>query len=606
MSFSPIVDIKDGAQGPPGLGIVMQGDATVAEINLKDTNTISVGWAWTMLDAGTITTGTTPLAVDINDMIIWAAEGNWVKLVIEQGPMGEPGTPGVDGTDGFDPFIDVDNFWNDANGNTGVLATGPQGSPGESIRIVGNFGVVATPAELPADGLIPVDFDGPGRPAVAHQMETGDGLFYSHPEGPNNPEYGTVWVWYVEFGGWSNIGRIVGPEGPAGPQGPIGPDGIQGPPGETVAVVGYFGDVRTPGELPLDGFIPMDWDGPGRPSIDIQMENGWALFYQPVTGPEDPEYGQVWAYLEDTQQWTNIGRIAGPQGPAGPTGDPGPSVVSADPGNSAILGTDGYIWVPASSGGGEGSFEIGMIMPFHGATLPAGWNLCDGSNGTPNLADRFVMSSGPQFPAGTFAGNLPEGSTSGPSGGHSHTITITTGGAHGHSLTIDDAGSHSHNLSIASDGGHSHTLAIDPHVLGQGNMPQHNHGMFNSLSGNGANAPAVGNGQYGAVGFNDGGGGERYIVKNVSSAQGSNGTTSNVGSGSAVSHSGGTGSINAHSHAGSSAADGGSHGHTGAAASDAGHSHSGSGDTVDDHSHSIPAPTLPPYHSLVYMMYVGV
>ncbi|MCP9268469.1 phage tail protein [Xenorhabdus sp. XENO-1] len=33
----------------------------------------------------------------------------------------------------------------------------------------------------------------------------------------------------------------------------------------------------------------------------------------------------------------------------------------------------------------------GMIVMFSGSTLPQGWALCDGSNGTPNLIDRFIL-----------------------------------------------------------------------------------------------------------------------------------------------------------------------------------------------------------------------
>jgi len=39
------------------------------------------------------------------------------------------------------------------------------------------------------------------------------------------------------------------------------------------------------------------------------------------------------------------------------------------------------------------TFVRGMIMLWSGtiATIPAGWHLCDGTNGTPNLMDRFVV-----------------------------------------------------------------------------------------------------------------------------------------------------------------------------------------------------------------------
>lgn len=47
----------------------------------------------------------------------------------------------------------------------------------------------------------------------------------------------------------------------------------------------------------------------------------------------------------------------------------------------------------------NGTFNIiprGVIVMWNGSTVPAGWALCNGQNGTPNLKDRFVLSSGSQ------------------------------------------------------------------------------------------------------------------------------------------------------------------------------------------------------------------
>ena len=71
------------------------------------------------------------------------------------------------------------------------------------------------------------------------------------------------------------------PRGGRRPGGEPGPPGDEGPPGQSFQIVGYFGFTKTPADLPDDGIIPIDWDAPGRPPVEIPMEAGWALLYQP-------------------------------------------------------------------------------------------------------------------------------------------------------------------------------------------------------------------------------------------------------------------------------------------------------------------------------------
>ena len=121
---------------------------------------------------------------------------------------------------------------------------------------------------------------------------------------------------------FSTGGAIPGPIGPPGPEGP------PGPPGQATLIVGSFGELRTPDELPLDGLIPAGWDGPGRPVNDTQVQVGWSLIYTPS--------GELWVFVgeggpvEVTRNimggaaWLNAGLVQGPPGPPGPTGPQGP------------------------------------------------------------------------------------------------------------------------------------------------------------------------------------------------------------------------------------------------------------------------------------------
>ena len=49
-----------------------------------------------------------------------------------------------------------------------------------------------------------------------------------------------------------------------------------------------------------------------------------------------------------------------------------------------------------------------MVLIWSGSieTIPAGWALCNGSNGTPNLTDRFVRGAGVSFDPGDTGGNI--------------------------------------------------------------------------------------------------------------------------------------------------------------------------------------------------------
>jgi microcystin-dependent protein len=55
---------------------------------------------------------------------------------------------------------------------------------------------------------------------------------------------------------------------------------------------------------------------------------------------------------------------------------------------------------------GIGTVPVGGIIMWSGTTnnIPAGWALCDGQNGTPNLRDRFVMGAGSTYNVGGMGG----------------------------------------------------------------------------------------------------------------------------------------------------------------------------------------------------------
>jgi len=89
------------------------------------------------------------------------------------------------------------------------------------------------------------------------------------------------------------------------------------------------------------------------------------------------------------------------------------------------------------------SVPIGGIMMWSGAitSIPSGWNLCNGTNSTPDLRDRFILGAGQSYAVGATGGEA------------THTLTIAEMPSHNHGgvplvVTDVDRGSGSSLFSI--------------------------------------------------------------------------------------------------------------------------------------------------------------
>ncbi len=90
-----------GDTGDTGAGFYFQGDATVAELNALISNPTE-GFSWSMLDAGTITYGTTSVVVAIGDVVAWGAtDTSFANLGSVEGPEGAQGIQGIQGEQGI-------------------------------------------------------------------------------------------------------------------------------------------------------------------------------------------------------------------------------------------------------------------------------------------------------------------------------------------------------------------------------------------------------------------------------------------------------------------------------------------------------------------------
>jgi hypothetical protein len=81
-----------------------------------------------------------------------------------------------------------------------------------------------------------------------------------------------------------------------------------------------------------------------------------------------------------------------------------------------ICSVHGFVGAPKKDGGD--SFPKGGIIMWAGAVaaIPTGWALCDGTNGTPNLRDKFVIGAGSTYAVAA---------TGGSNAAHSHTVAVT-------------------------------------------------------------------------------------------------------------------------------------------------------------------------------------
>jgi microcystin-dependent protein len=151
----------------------------------------------------------------------------------------------------------------------------------------------------------------------------------------------------------------------------------------------------------------------------------------------------------------------------------------------------------------------GVITLWSGsiASIPSGWVLCNGSNGTPNLQDRFVVGAGSSYAVNATGGAntvtldatmIPShthsisasGSSGNASTDHVHSVT-SSGTTSGHSNDHTHSGTtsavsndHSHNFSGTTSGqSNTHSHAVSD--------PGHNH---STTSWQGAAAAGAGGG----------------------------------------------------------------------------------------------------------------
>jgi hypothetical protein len=148
---------------------------------------------------------------------------------------------------------------------------------------------------------------------------------------------------------------------------------------------------------------------------------------------------------------------------------------------------------------------IGGIIMWSGITVPTGWSLCNGANGTPNLRNKFIVAADSLTKTGTTSqvGSSPydPGDTGGSANATlvSHNHTGTTGGhsadhSHGGVITstilsgVNNPQVQGAGIVLISRGGQYNAFVTDGYLPGStgGTSTNHTHSFTTSTEGSAA------------------------------------------------------------------------------------------------------------------------
>lgn len=146
----------------------------------------------------------------------------------------------------------------------------------------------------------------------------------------------------------------------------------------------------------------------------------------------------------------------------------------------------------------DAAIPIGGIIMWSGSidSIPPGWALCDGRNGTPDLRDRFIVGAGGAYNVGNTGGSNTVTLNINQIPSHNHgagTLVTNTTGSHNHRFAgptghrmVGDGEAIPVNMGIevrdtSSDGDHNHTISGNTASAG-GGQPHENRPPYYALA----------------------------------------------------------------------------------------------------------------------------
>lgn len=364
-------------------------------------------------------------AVDGYGLVSTAAGIRSWQLVPPAGPPGPTGPVGPTGSTG---------------------AVGPGGPPGGAgvsgpPGTGGGTGSVGPPGPTGGSGS-------PGTPGTAG----GTG-----PVGPPGPG-----------GGATGPTGATGSAGPAGPAGPTGPSGGGGLNVDYIDDISsqfngtktFFtlrrGGVNLPGSTIASDLVLFVGGAIQQPGVGFTWNAGTSVVTF-TSAPSTGFYFVGWVASPVPSGPTGASGSVGAPGPVGATGPGGATGGTGPTGATGPVGATG----PAGSSGGTGptgatgatgatGFGIvpGIIVLWQGSltTVPSGWALCNGTNGTPDLRNRFVVGAGDDYARGATGGSA---------------TAVVVEHNHSSTTTVTDPG-HKHEVRIATTASNSITNRVQP------------------------------------------------------------------------------------------------------------------------------------------------